>query len=114
MSDRAKIRARRVTGNDAQQQREVARAIKNAREMALLPYSQPGRDPARRARAASATTADRRWRTPGEPTAAAGTDRRRATPPATHLRDEAAPAEHRTVDEGVEDGLPTRSAEVEA
>ena len=30
MSDRAKIRARRVTGNDAQQQREVARAIKNA------------------------------------------------------------------------------------
>jgi small subunit ribosomal protein S18 len=39
MSDRAKIRARRVTGNDAQQQREVARAIKNAREMALLPYT---------------------------------------------------------------------------
>ena len=28
MSDRAKIRARRVTGNDAQQQKEVARAIK--------------------------------------------------------------------------------------
>jgi small subunit ribosomal protein S18 len=39
MSDRAKIRARRVTGNDAQQQREVAQAIKNAREMALLPYT---------------------------------------------------------------------------
>jgi small subunit ribosomal protein S18 len=39
MSDRAKIRARRVTGNDAQQQNEVARAIKNAREMALLPYT---------------------------------------------------------------------------
>ena len=39
VSDRAKIRARRVTGNDAQQQREVARAIKNAREMALLPYT---------------------------------------------------------------------------
>ena len=39
MSDRAKIRARRVTGNDSQQQREVARAIKNAREMALLPYT---------------------------------------------------------------------------
>ena len=38
-SDRAKIRARRVTGNDSQQQREVARAIKNAREMALLPYT---------------------------------------------------------------------------
>ena len=38
MSDRSKVRARRVTGNDAQQQKEVARAIKNAREMALLPY----------------------------------------------------------------------------
>ena len=37
-SDRAKIRARRVTGNSAQQQRDVAMAIKNAREMALLPY----------------------------------------------------------------------------
>ncbi len=39
MSDRAKIRARRVTGNDVQQQAEIARAIKNAREMALLPYA---------------------------------------------------------------------------
>ncbi len=39
VSDRAKIRARRVTGNDQQQQREVARAVKNAREMALLPYA---------------------------------------------------------------------------
>src|SRR3982750_1440832 len=39
MSERAKIRARRVTGNNAQQQREVARAIRVAREMALLPYS---------------------------------------------------------------------------
>ena len=38
MSDRSKVRARRVTGNSAQQQREVAKAIKNAREMALLPY----------------------------------------------------------------------------
>ena len=39
MSERAKIRARRVTGNDAQQQRAVARAIRVAREMALLPYA---------------------------------------------------------------------------
>ena len=39
MSERAKIRARRVTGNDTQQQREIARAIRVAREMALLPYS---------------------------------------------------------------------------
>ena len=39
MSDRAKIRNRRVSGNDVQQQREVASAIKIAREMALLPYA---------------------------------------------------------------------------
>lgn len=39
MSDRAKIRARQVTGNNQQQQNEIARAIKNAREMALLPYN---------------------------------------------------------------------------
>ena len=43
MSDRAKIRARRVTGNDSQQQKEIARAIKNAREMALLPYTSTAR-----------------------------------------------------------------------
>jgi small subunit ribosomal protein S18 len=39
ISDRAKIRNRRVSGNDVQQQREVAGAIKIAREMALLPYA---------------------------------------------------------------------------
>jgi small subunit ribosomal protein S18 len=38
ISDRGKIRSRRVTRLSAQQQRELARAIKNAREMALLPY----------------------------------------------------------------------------
>lgn len=38
-SDRGKIRARRVTGNCTQHQRLVATAVKNAREMALLPYS---------------------------------------------------------------------------
>src|SRR2546421_12618474 len=40
MSDRGKIRARRVSGNCAQHQRDVAVAIKTAREVALLPYSQ--------------------------------------------------------------------------
>ncbi|MGI5456722.1 30S ribosomal protein S18 [Streptomyces sp. CA-249302] len=39
ISDRGKIRSRRVTRVTAQQQRLLARAIKNAREMALLPYS---------------------------------------------------------------------------
>ena len=38
ISDRGKIRARRVSGNCAQHQRDVATAVKNAREMALLPY----------------------------------------------------------------------------
>jgi small subunit ribosomal protein S18 len=39
ISDRGKIRARRVTGVSVQQQRQIARAVKNAREMALLPYT---------------------------------------------------------------------------
>lgn len=39
VSDRSKIRNRRVTGNDVQQQRDIANAIKNSREMALLPYT---------------------------------------------------------------------------
>lgn len=39
ISDRGKIRARRVTGTCAQHQRDVAAAVKNAREMALLPYT---------------------------------------------------------------------------
>ena len=39
MSDRSKIKNRRVAGNDLQQQREVANAIKISREMALLPYA---------------------------------------------------------------------------
>ena len=39
VSDRSKIRNRRVTGNDVQQQRNIANAVKNAREMALLPYT---------------------------------------------------------------------------
>jgi small subunit ribosomal protein S18 len=41
MSDRGKIRSRRVTGLSAKRQREVAMGIKNAREMGLLPYAQP-------------------------------------------------------------------------
>src|SRR4051812_49456107 len=38
VSDRGKIKARRVTGTCRQHQRDVAIAIKTAREMALLPY----------------------------------------------------------------------------
>ena len=43
ISDRGKIRARRVTGVSVQDQRKIAKAVKNAREMALLPYSSSAR-----------------------------------------------------------------------
>ena len=43
ISDRGKIRARRVSGNCSQHQRDIAVAIKNSREMALLPYTSTGR-----------------------------------------------------------------------
>ena len=43
ISDRGKIRARRVTGVTVKEQRLIAKAVKNAREMALLPYSGSGR-----------------------------------------------------------------------
>ena len=39
ISGRHKTRSRRVTGLTPQQQREVATAVKNAREMALLPFT---------------------------------------------------------------------------
>ena len=90
MSERAKIRARRVTGNNQQQQREVARAIRVAREMALLPYSvrqvtqrsrSGRRDRGDRAGPVGADadagcTAARRW--PSSRRAARGRDDRRA------------------------------------
>jgi small subunit ribosomal protein S18 len=38
VSDRSKIKARRISGNDSRQQRDIARAVKNSREMALIPY----------------------------------------------------------------------------
>jgi small subunit ribosomal protein S18 len=39
MSDRGKIRSRRVSGLSVQMQRDIAVAIKTARELALLPYA---------------------------------------------------------------------------
>ena len=39
MTDRSKIRGQRMSGTNVQQQRDLATAIKNAREMALLPYT---------------------------------------------------------------------------
>ena len=40
ISPSGKISARRITGTNAKYQRQLARAIKNARYMALLPYIQ--------------------------------------------------------------------------
>lgn len=39
LNERGKIKARRTTGVCPQHQRQLSAAIKNAREMALLPYS---------------------------------------------------------------------------
>jgi small subunit ribosomal protein S18 len=43
VSDRGKICSRRITGVSVQEQRLIARAVKNAREMALMPYAGAGR-----------------------------------------------------------------------
>jgi small subunit ribosomal protein S18 len=43
ISDRGKIRARRVTGCCTRHQRDIAIAVKNAREMAMLPYTSTAR-----------------------------------------------------------------------
>jgi len=39
VTDAGKIRSRRETGNCAKHQRMVARAVKRARHMALVPYT---------------------------------------------------------------------------
>lgn len=39
VSDRGKIRARRVTGTCQRHQRDIALAVKNAREMGLMAYT---------------------------------------------------------------------------
>ena len=42
ISDRGKIRSRRITGACRRHQNQIARAIKRARELALLPYVAEG------------------------------------------------------------------------
>lgn len=44
VSDRGKIKSRRLTGTCRRHQRQIAVAIKRAREMALLPYTTAGRE----------------------------------------------------------------------
>lgn len=74
MSDRGRIRSRRVTGNCAQHQRDVQVAVKTAREVALLPYAQrtvSERGPARGPRSPRADTAARPVGAEGTPGAGA-------------------------------------------
>ena len=92
VSDRSKIRNRRVTGNDVQQQRDIANAIKNAREMALLPYTKR-------------VSQSRAGRPPRD-----GDDRRERGP----RRDEAATTEVEVVDQVDETTVDTADEEVDA
>ncbi len=39
LSEKGKIKPRRVSGNCAQHQKLLAKAVKNARELALIPYT---------------------------------------------------------------------------
>ena len=41
VTDRGKIKPRHVTGACVQHQRDIANAVKRAREMALMPYAVP-------------------------------------------------------------------------
>ena len=47
ISDRGKIRSRRITGACRRHQSQIARAVKRARELALLPYVAEGSGPER-------------------------------------------------------------------
>ena len=60
VSERGKIRSRRITGACRRHQSQVARAVKRARELALLPYvAEPGERPGRPDRPDRADRADR-------------------------------------------------------
>jgi len=51
ISEKGKIRSRRITGACRRHQSQIARAVKRARELALLPYvNEGGRDDAERER----------------------------------------------------------------
>jgi small subunit ribosomal protein S18 len=50
ISDRGKIRSRRITGACRRHQSQIARAVKRARELALLPYVAEGSGPERTGR----------------------------------------------------------------
>ena len=76
VSERAKLKTRQNTGNDEKQQREVARAVKNAREMALVPYT-------------NRVTSQRRERRPDDRSARADGPPPRPTAPPPGSGDEA-------------------------
>jgi len=75
MSDRGKIKSRANTGTCSQHQADVALAIKNARELALLPYAVRT--------LAGDKSAGRRGRGPGRPGERPSGDRPPSGPPAS-------------------------------
>ena len=95
MSDRSKLRARRMNGNNVQLQRDIATAVKNAREMALLPYMK------------QVSTA----RAPRERGEYGSDDRDRDRGPRRPRRDDATPRTSVTVSETV-DVAPNITAEI--
>ena len=95
MSDRSKLRARRMNGNNVQLQRDIATAVKNAREMALLPYMKQ-------------VSASRAPRERGE---YGSDDRDRDRGPRRPRRDDATPRTSVTVSETV-DVAPNITAEI--
>lgn len=105
MSERAKIRARRVTGNCRGHQAQVARAIKLARELALLPYAQR-----------QVTVRSKRPRTTGPGSRAGGPMPEPATPPPAPRAPESEEAgegdEATAIPERDEDAGDTAAAEI--
>ncbi len=100
MSDRGKIRSRRVTGNCAQHQRGIALAIKTARELVLLPYTQRTvtERPGSRRGGREGRPGDRRRQGEGEETPAESTAGAGEPPSEEQTSEEQSPAE------GTEDG----------
>jgi small subunit ribosomal protein S18 len=111
MSDRGKIRSRRVTGNCAQHQRGIALAIKTARELVLLPYTQRtvterpgGRRGGREGRPGDRRRQGQGEETPAESTTGAEDQASEDQPSEDQESEQRAAAEGQAPDERTEDG----------
>ncbi|MBC8364206.1 MAG: 30S ribosomal protein S18 [Actinobacteria bacterium] len=101
ISDRAKIKGRAVNGNDARQQRDVAKAIKVAREMALIPFTN------------RVTTQRRERRNDERGEQSDGPPSRPSMPPPGGLSDADGIAEEAPVEEAAVEEAPVEEAPVE-